>query len=90
MTRKEAIERIGGRKRAAGIVGVGCLVPVLLSCGLLFGGVGWVRGLFTHQSTPEWGQYNPYQSSQEALTDCDGDEYVLKLPRGGYACAKDY
>lgn len=91
MTRNEAIERIGGRKRAAGIIGAGCAIPALLACGLLFGGVGWAGSLFASQSTiPKWGKYEPYTSATDALANCGSDEYVLNLPRGGYACAKDY
>ena len=91
MTRQEAIERIGGRKRAAGVAAVGCLMQLLLVCGLLFGGVGWVGGWVRGQAVPEWGKYEPYQSYSEAADNCGAvvGEEVLRLWRGWYGCSID-
>lgn len=91
---KEGFQRaVGGRGRAGSILAVGCLLPGLLICGLLVGGVNWVRSFFVTGVTAYPAHvaiYEPYLDAQTAANDCDGDEYVLKLWRGGYACAKDY
>lgn len=97
MTKQEAIERIGGRKRALSIVGVGCLVPVLLVCGLLFSGVGWVGGIVRDDAPvrPANAQpvyvapYAPYLSADDALMHCEVGESVFELWRGGYSCNKE-
>ena len=92
MSRDEFIQGVGGRKKAASILGAGCLLPILLICGLLFGGIGWIGSQFSvaHSNPPVWGRYAPYESPTEAARDCDEYEYVLELWRGGWACAKDY
>lgn len=95
MTKQEAIERIGGRKRALSIVGVGCLVPVVLGCGLLFSGVGWVGGMARDDAPARPTEsvyvapYAPYLSADEAVVHCKVGESVFKLWRGGYSCNKE-
>ena len=93
MTREDfdkGVQKIGGSKRAIGIVAAGCLIPLVLICGLLAGGVGWIRGsIISDPQPPVWARYEPYQAITEVV-DCDGvGEVVIKLPRGGYACSID-
>lgn len=89
MTRQEAIERIGGKKRAATILGLGCLIPLVLIVGLVVSGVGWLGGQVRRAAAaPSWAIYEPYQSWQAAADGC-GDGEVMALWRGGYGCVID-
>lgn len=47
MTRNEALEKVGalgGSRKALIGGGLGCLLVVLLACGLIFSGVSWLGG----------------------------------------------
>lgn len=92
MTRNEAIQKLGGRKRATLALGGGCLTTLVLIaivCSVLFGGANWIGG-----QVSAWSRSNEPVGYSYSDIACDDERRdVEPIYRNGdvagYSCVLD-